>query len=322
MRLLSRSAALLSATLLVATAAPLNAQPGPRDDQIELTFDNPVQVPGATLPAGSYIFRLANSTASRQVIRVIDADTHKLYATTMAIPATRDVTNSDIVVTFATTREGLPPAIKSWFYPGQQIGHHFMYPPRQAMDIARTTKTLVLSSDVDQLDAQAMDVAPLNIYDWEGDKYSFDSRRLEYEPDHTPNVRAATNDAEPESGEINRPEAGEDGSMDRSARSTSESEGDLAAMRERDMHALDAADATGRTTGPSADVEDRAEAHLEQIVESANAALAMPGPVTGAEASTVTLTRSELREIRNHADAAQKLLSREADAGGPEVHHR
>src|SRR5262249_7430378 len=44
---------------------------------------------------------------------------------------------------------GAPPAIKSWFYPGNSIGEEFVYPRSQAMKIARANHEPVLATSAD-----------------------------------------------------------------------------------------------------------------------------------------------------------------------------
>lgn len=40
------------------------------NDRISLTFSAPVMVPGATLPAGKYVFELVNSRTNRHLVRI------------------------------------------------------------------------------------------------------------------------------------------------------------------------------------------------------------------------------------------------------------
>jgi hypothetical protein len=46
-----------------------------------LTFSAAVQIPGATLPAGSYVFKLADIPGNRHVVQVFDKDEKKIYTT-------------------------------------------------------------------------------------------------------------------------------------------------------------------------------------------------------------------------------------------------
>jgi hypothetical protein len=113
------------------------------------TFSGPVQIPGATLPAGTYTFKLADLSGSRHVVQVFDKAEKKIYATLMAIPDQRNKTTDDPIVVFAERPSGTPVAVKSWFYPGESIGNEFIYPKRQAMEIAKRTHESVLASTSD-----------------------------------------------------------------------------------------------------------------------------------------------------------------------------
>src|ERR671938_409808 len=51
-----------------------------------LTFSGPVQLPGITLPGGTYRFKLADPDSGRRVLQVWDKDGMKLYTTLLTIP--------------------------------------------------------------------------------------------------------------------------------------------------------------------------------------------------------------------------------------------
>ena len=118
-----------------------------------LTFSGAVQVPGATLPAGSYVFKLADIPGNRHVVQVFDKDEKKIYTTILAIPNDRLDPTDDPVVLFAERASGVPQAIKVWYYPGDRIGNEFVYPKSQAMKIAKATHQRVLAYDDDANEA-------------------------------------------------------------------------------------------------------------------------------------------------------------------------
>src|SRR5689334_8859792 len=109
-----------------------------------LTFSGPVQVPGATLPAGSYVFKLADLQGNRHVVQVFDKSESKLFTTVLAIPNDRLEPADDPLILFAERPTGSPQAVKVWFYPGDRIGNEFVYPKKQAMAIAKANHTSVL----------------------------------------------------------------------------------------------------------------------------------------------------------------------------------
>jgi len=112
-----------------------------------LTFSGPVQIPGATLPAGTYTFEIANPDTTRHVIRVSEKDTNKPIGLFMTIPADRMEPPDDNLIMFAERPAGSPQAIQMWFYPGDRIGEEFVYPKSQAVAIAKANRTPVLATE-------------------------------------------------------------------------------------------------------------------------------------------------------------------------------
>jgi hypothetical protein len=127
------------------------AAPGVRADEWNkktiLTFSGPVQIPGATLTAGSYVFKLADLAGNRHVVQVFDKDEKKIIATLLAIPNERLEAADEPVVLFSERPAGSPQAVKVWFYPGNRIGNEFVYPKSMAMKIAKANHQSVLAMD-------------------------------------------------------------------------------------------------------------------------------------------------------------------------------
>jgi len=150
---IEKEAKLMRFAKAICCAAALTAclAPGVRADEFNkktiLTFSGPVQIPGATLAAGTYVFKLADLSSNRHVVQVFDKDEKKIYATLLAIPDQKLDPSDEPVVLFAERPAGSPQAVKAWFYPGETIGNEFVYPKNQAMKIARESHTSVLSMD-------------------------------------------------------------------------------------------------------------------------------------------------------------------------------
>ena len=115
------------------------------NDKTTLRFPAPVLIPGATLPAGEYVFRLMDLKSNRHVVQILTADESRVVATTHAVPVKRKNSQDTTTLTFNPTAEGSPPALKAWYYPGSTYGHEFIYPEAQAKQIAARSKTIVLS---------------------------------------------------------------------------------------------------------------------------------------------------------------------------------
>lgn len=140
--------ALCCATVLTVVLAP-SARADEWNKKTILTFSGPVQIPGATLPAGSYVFKLADIPGNRHVVQVFDKDEKKIYTTMLAIPNERLEPSDKPVVLFSERASGSPQAIKVWFYPGNRVGNEFVYPKSQAMRIAKETHQSVLATNDD-----------------------------------------------------------------------------------------------------------------------------------------------------------------------------
>src|SRR3954451_11358810 len=108
-------AALACSAVLLTSAAPASAQTT-QDRLTYVTFSGPVSLPGKTLPAGTYTFRLADSPADRHIVQIFDRDQSTLFATLLAVPAERTEAEGDPVITFKETAANLPPAVRYWYY--------------------------------------------------------------------------------------------------------------------------------------------------------------------------------------------------------------
>jgi hypothetical protein len=135
------------------TPALSTAQPADRTTYV--TFSGPVSVPGATLPAGTYTFRIADSPANRHIVQILDRDGSKVFATLLAVPAERPQPSGEPVITFKETPSDRPPAVRYWYYAGEKDGNELVYPKAQAMMIARASGEPVMSVDSDSNDIEA-----------------------------------------------------------------------------------------------------------------------------------------------------------------------
>jgi hypothetical protein len=106
------------------------------DKRTVFTFSGPVALPGVTLPAGQYLFRLADPASSRKVVQVLSADGKTPYGMFFSLPAERFEPASTPEVQFMETASGMPAAINAWWYPGERSGYAFMYPKDQARRLA------------------------------------------------------------------------------------------------------------------------------------------------------------------------------------------
>lgn len=126
-------------------AIPLVATAQLRDQRTYFTFSQPVELPGTTLPAGTYLFRLVDSESNRHVVRIMSEDGTEVETTLMAIPARRMTPSDEPEVRFMETPASEPSAISTWWYPGNTTGHEFIWPRERAMQLASASEGRVLS---------------------------------------------------------------------------------------------------------------------------------------------------------------------------------
>lgn len=134
----------LSLALLCALSVP-RAMADEWNQATKLTFSAPVEVPGMTLPAGTYWFTLMNDDSDRNIVQIWGADRMHLLATILAIPDYRLQPKGNTVIKFSERPSGTPEAIRARFYPGDNYGHEFVYPKSRATELAKQVGRPVLS---------------------------------------------------------------------------------------------------------------------------------------------------------------------------------
>lgn len=132
------------ATLALLTPGVVSAQPA--DKRTYFTFSGAVEMPGVALPAGQYEFRIANPDTSRNVIQVLSRDGKKTFGLFSTHHAERATASDDAEVRFLEAGPGAPPAIRTWWYPGERTGYEFVYPKQQARRLAQRSRQPVLTT--------------------------------------------------------------------------------------------------------------------------------------------------------------------------------
>ncbi len=117
-------------------SSPLAAKADEWNKATSLTFNKPVEIPGMVLGPGTYVFKLLDSPADRNVVQIFNADESHLYEDILALPAYRAEPTDKTVITFEERAEGSPEAIKEWFYPGDIDGLEFVYPKVNVAKVA------------------------------------------------------------------------------------------------------------------------------------------------------------------------------------------
>lgn len=128
----------VAAVALAAVMTPAPVRGETFDKLAYLTFSAPVQIPGATLGAGTYRFHLTNPETSRNVLQVLSNDGSIVYAMFHTIPDGRTTLTQNPDVTYLETPAGVAPAVRSLFYGGEYRGYEFVYPngePNMVADV-------------------------------------------------------------------------------------------------------------------------------------------------------------------------------------------
>ena len=185
------TSACAAAMVLTLSATPTFAQGQPLDSRTEFTFNQPVELPGVTLPPGTYIFRFVDGTTGRKVMQVQAKDaSNKTYGMFLTINAERPRPSDDAELRFLETPAGQPAAVKTWWYPGNTIGREFIYPKSQARRLAQATHQTVLTTQAENVTNEQMSTANLAYVNESGQESALTDAQLVEAAANTPPVGA------------------------------------------------------------------------------------------------------------------------------------
>jgi len=116
--------------------------------QVQITFNEPVEIPGKVLAAGTYQFKLLEGELdSRYIVTIYNKNMTRLEAMVLAIPDQRiHAGGENNVIQFAERPAGSPMAIKAWYYPYAHYGLEFVYPHERASQLAKVNHEGVYST--------------------------------------------------------------------------------------------------------------------------------------------------------------------------------
>jgi hypothetical protein len=123
---------ILGGVLVLALVAFVpRAQAGELHQLTELTFNQPVQLPhNVVLPAGSYWFLVPDANAG-QIVEIFNSHRTQLLGTFETVPTGRPWNrNGNTELILARTPNEVPTLV-GWIYPGEDIGHEFVYSRRK-----------------------------------------------------------------------------------------------------------------------------------------------------------------------------------------------
>lgn len=119
---------LMFGVMVVALATAWSVNAGPTLQTNYLTFRAPFGLPGVSLPAGTYVFEMADTNGSRDVVTVASRDGSKHYFMGFTRELRRPAglpANQSIV--FGEGPSDAPARIAAWYPTGGQAGREFLY---------------------------------------------------------------------------------------------------------------------------------------------------------------------------------------------------
>ena len=127
-----------TSVLVVLVGAASGANAFTSDKRTYFTFNQPVALPGVTLPAGTYMFRLADDTTSRKVIQVANKEGTESFAMLHTMPVYRPDVPRDPEIRFMETASGAPVAVRAWWKDGERTGYGFIYSKEELAALNRS----------------------------------------------------------------------------------------------------------------------------------------------------------------------------------------
>jgi hypothetical protein len=119
------------------------------DQSIKITFNQAIEIPGQILPAGTYLFKLADPN-NLDLVRILNSEGTRLYATLQTVPTERSKPTGDTVVVLAEQPDGRPETLVKWFYPGNTSGHELVYSKQEEQQLAQDRQQTIVANETAQ----------------------------------------------------------------------------------------------------------------------------------------------------------------------------
>jgi hypothetical protein len=92
------------------------------------SFSKPVRLPGVSLPAGTYIFEIADPSASFEIVRVSSRDRRHVYLSAFTRLVHRPAKEKlDHAIVLGERSADTPPPIQVWYPQDERLGRQFLY---------------------------------------------------------------------------------------------------------------------------------------------------------------------------------------------------
>jgi hypothetical protein len=128
MRILAKSSLALCAVILCSAVLAPHAKADNWDRMTVVNFSGPVEIPGQVLPPGTYVFKLVALPDTRNVVLIQSEDRSYTYAMLQTINTWRSEPPEHTHFLFYERPSDQPPALETWYYPGDTRGLDFIYP--------------------------------------------------------------------------------------------------------------------------------------------------------------------------------------------------
>ena len=146
MKILKTGCVAFALLLALATTLPV-AHASEANQATQLTFNQPIEIPGQILPAGTYWFQLPTVGSNRDLVQIFNFDRTQIIASLITVPRERQEATDATEVDIAQKESDQSNVLKAWFYPGDTSGHEFMY--SQHVERELQPELIVLASPVD-----------------------------------------------------------------------------------------------------------------------------------------------------------------------------
>jgi hypothetical protein len=116
------------------------------DQATLITFNQPVQIPGRVLPAGTYLFEIVRNV-NHELVRISSPDRNNVIAMIQAIPTYQQGLSGKAAIILAKQGESQPEAIVAWTYPGRVEGHQLVYPKQVRSALEKAKQNTIVFGD-------------------------------------------------------------------------------------------------------------------------------------------------------------------------------
>lgn len=106
------------------------------DKKTVIKLEEPLIAGNVVLQPGTYVWKLLDSQSDRHVVQIFNKNENHIYTTILALPNYRLRPTGHTRFAFWETPDGVPKAVRAWFYPGDNFGQEFVYPKRLIAQLA------------------------------------------------------------------------------------------------------------------------------------------------------------------------------------------